>query len=150
MNRACLLKKANLHKNIDMRAPFDLLKSNYLRMKRIILFLLINVLLSDLIYSQAIQNFNKPERIKWFEDLGFGMFIHWNVDVSLGVVISHSLAGASDEYVQKYISELPGFFNPKKFNPDEWAKLAKLAGMKYVVFTAKHHSGFCMFKTQTN
>ncbi len=95
------------------------------------------------------QKENKPDRVKWFQDLGFGMFIHWNVDVSLGAVISHSMAGASDEYIEKYRKELPTFFNPTKFNPGEWAKLAKLAGMKYVVFTTKHHSGFCMFNTAT-
>lgn len=95
------------------------------------------------------QTTNKPDRVAWFQDLGFGMFIHWNVDVSLGTVISHSLAGASDDYINRYFTELPKVFNPKKFDPDEWAVLAKLAGMKYVVFTAKHHSGFCMFDTKT-
>lgn len=99
--------------------------------------------------AQPIQASNKPERVKWFQDLGFGMFIHWNVDVTLGAVISHSLSGASDEYAEKYFNELPTYFDPVKFNPDDWAKLAKLAGMKYVVFTAKHHSGFCMFQTST-
>lgn len=92
---------------------------------------------------------NQPERVQWFQDLGFGLFIHWNVDVTLGAVISHSLSGASDEYVERYLKELPQYFNPEKFDPTAWAKLAKLAGMKYVVFTTKHHSGFCMFKTAT-
>lgn len=101
------------------------------------------------IQAQKVQVNNKPERINWFQDLAFGMFIHWNVDVSLGAVISHSLAGASTEYVEKYINELPKYFDPNKFKPAEWAKNAKLAGMKYVVFTTKHHSGFCMFNTQT-
>jgi alpha-L-fucosidase len=100
-------------------------------------------------FGQKQQTNNLPNRVNWFQDLGFGMFIHWNVDVSLGAVISHSMAGASTEYVDKYIAELPKFFNPQKFNPQEWAKLAKLAGMKYVVFTTKHHSGFCMFNTKT-
>ena len=92
---------------------------------------------------------NQKDRVNWFQNLGFGMFIHWNVDVTLGAVISHSLAGASDEYAAKYFSELPSYFNPEKFKPSEWAKMAKAAGMKYVVFTAKHHSGFCMFNTET-
>ncbi len=39
---------------------------------------------------------NKPERLEWFRDLGFGMFIHWSVDSQTGVVISHSLAGADE------------------------------------------------------
>jgi alpha-L-fucosidase len=109
------------------------------------------LLLSGVICSEAqpVQVTNKPERVKWFQDLGFGMFIHWNVDVTLGAVISHSLSGASDEYVKRYFTELPSYFDPVKFNPADWAKLAKLAGMRYVVFTAKHHSGFCMFNTQT-
>ena len=92
---------------------------------------------------------NKPERLEWFRDLGFGMFIHWGVDVSLGSVISHSLVGASPDYVQRYFDVLPRQFNPQRFDPREWASLAKLAGMKYVVFTTKHHSGFCMFNTKT-
>jgi len=50
------------------------------------------------------QKGNKLDRLNWFENLGFGMFIHWNVDVSLGAVISHSMAGASDEYNEKYIN----------------------------------------------
>jgi alpha-L-fucosidase len=97
----------------------------------------------------AQQTANRPERVEWFENLAFGMFIHWNVDVALGGVISHSLAGASDDYAQRYFTELPGYFNPSRFDPAAWARKAKLAGMKYVVFTAKHHSGFCMFATKT-
>ena len=102
-----------------------------------------------IVHAQAVQTTNRPDRVQWYQDLGFGMFIHWNVDVTLGAVISHSLSGASDEYVEKYLTELPGYFNPEQFNPTHWAKLARLAGMKYVVFTTKHHSGFCMFKTET-
>ncbi|MDD3901779.1 MAG: alpha-L-fucosidase [Dysgonamonadaceae bacterium] len=99
--------------------------------------------------SYAQQNENKPEVVQNFMDMGFGMFIHWSMDSQLGMVISHSMAGASDKYLDRYINELPKTFNPKKFDPHNWALLAKLAGMKYVVFTAKHHSGFCMFDTGT-
>src|SRR5256885_9407018 len=92
---------------------------------------------------------NKPERLEWFRDQGFGLFIHWSVDSQLGVVISHSMVGASDDYLKRFTEELPRTFNPRKFNADELAVLAKLAGVRYVVFTAKHHSGFCMFDTAT-
>ncbi|HOB74716.1 MAG TPA: alpha-L-fucosidase [Phycisphaerae bacterium] len=92
---------------------------------------------------------NKPERIAWFQTLGLGMFIHWSLDSQLGVVISHSMAAASPDYLERFITELPRSFNPRRFEPDRWAELARLAGMKYVVFTAKHHSGFCMFDTKT-
>ena len=71
------------------------------------------------------------------------------IDVPLGSVISHSLVGASPDYVRRYCDILPRVFNPTRFDPREWAVLARLAGMRYVVFTAKHHSGFCMFQTRT-
>ena len=92
---------------------------------------------------------NKAERLEWFRDLGFGLFIHWTVDSQLGLEISHSMVGASDDYLKRYVEELPKTFNPAKFNAPEWARLAKLAGMKYVVFTSKHHNGFAMFDTKT-
>jgi alpha-L-fucosidase len=92
---------------------------------------------------------NKPERLEWFRDQGFGLFIHWSLDSQLGVVISHSLPGASDDFTRRFFTELPKTFNPHKFYPSDLASLAKLAGVKYVVFTAKHHSGFCMWNTRT-
>ncbi len=92
---------------------------------------------------------NRPDRLEWFRDLGFGMFIHWSLDSQLGSVISHSMVGASEDYLKRFIGDLPKTFNPRKFNPQDWAVLARLAGMKYVVFTTKHHSGFCMFETKT-
>lgn len=106
------------------------------------------LLVSGTLYAQPRQT-NLPERVNWYQNLGFGMFIHWNVDVTLGAVISHSLSGASDEYVEKYFKELPQYFTPDKFKPDVWARAAKLAGMKYMVFTTKHHSGFCMWDTKS-
>jgi alpha-L-fucosidase len=92
---------------------------------------------------------NKAERLEWFRDLGFGMFIHWSHDSQLGSVISHSMVGADDGFLDRFITELPKTFNPRKFHPQDWANLAKLAGMKYVMFTTKHHSGFCMYDTRT-
>jgi alpha-L-fucosidase len=94
-------------------------------------------------------NLNKEERLEWFRGLGFGMFIHFSFDSQLGIVISHSMAGASDDYLNRFVNELPKTFNPKDFSPGEIAALAKIAGMKYIVFTTKHHSGFCMWDTQT-
>lgn len=92
---------------------------------------------------------NKPEREQWFQQLGFGLFIHFSVDVQTGVVISHSLAGASEDYINKFFTLLPQTFNPKNFDADEIARLAKLTGIKYVVIGAKHHSGFCMYNSKT-
>ena len=112
------------------------------------IFILLSVFLISLT-SLGQQTANKPEREQWFMDAGFGMFIHWSLDSQLGTVISHSMAGASDDYLYRFVHELPSTFNPRKFNPEDWAVLAKLAGMKYVVFTTKHHSGFCMWNTKT-
>jgi alpha-L-fucosidase len=92
---------------------------------------------------------NRPERLEWFRDLGFGLFIHWSLDSQVGSVISHSMVGASDEYLERYLTALPRTFDPLHFEPRQWARLARLAGFQYVVFTAKHHSGFCMFETGT-
>src|SRR5215469_7964510 len=97
-------------------------------------------------YSTSL---NKADRVEWFRDQGFGLFIHWSVDSQLGVTISHSLVGASTDYTQRFFSELPKTFDPKQFDPQEWARLARLAGVKYVVFTTKHHAGFGMYATET-
>ncbi|HTJ29861.1 MAG TPA: alpha-L-fucosidase [Acidobacteriaceae bacterium] len=96
-----------------------------------------------------IGSLNQPDRLEWFRDQGFGLFIHWSVDSQLGVVISHSLVGASPEYTERFFTELPTSFNPREFHPDDWAALAKLAGVRYMMFTTKHHSGFAMWDTQT-
>lgn len=94
-------------------------------------------------------NLNKPERVEWLRNTGAGLFVHFNVDAPLGIVISHALVGASDDFVSRYYSELPAIFNPEKFDPKALATLAKLAGMKYIMFTTKHHSGFCFWDTKS-
>ena len=101
------------------------------------------------LFAACLPAANNPERVEWFRDLGLGLFIHWSLDSQVTAVISHSMVGADKEYLERYVSELPRSFNPKKFDPREWARLARLAGFRYVVFTAKHHSGFCMFGTET-
>lgn len=92
---------------------------------------------------------NDPQRLEWFRDQGLGLFIHWSVDSQLGLVVSHTLAGASDEYVDRFYKDLPQTFNPTRFDPDSLARLARVAGFRYMVFTTKHHNGFCMWPTAT-
>jgi len=58
---------------------------------------------------------NLPERSEEFRDWGLGMFVHWSVDSQLGSVISHSMLGASQDYLDRYIRELPKSFNPDRF-----------------------------------
>ncbi len=123
-------------------------------MKRIII-LLCAIAFAVHVQSQVVSdqntsyNRNKPERQEWLRDLGLGMFVHWSIDSQLGIVISHSMVGASDDYNNRFINELPQTFDPQDFDAYKIAKQAKLAGMKYIVFTTKHHSGFCMWDTKT-
>lgn len=96
-----------------------------------------------------------------WQDLKFGLFMHWGTYSQWGVVESWSICpedeswtqrkgpyGANyNEYKQAY-ENLPKTFNPQKFNPEKWVKAANDAGMKYMVFTTKHHDGFAMFDTK--
>lgn len=93
--------------------------------------------------------FNDEVRSEAFMDWGLGMFVHWSHDSQLGSVISHSMVGASEKYLDRYINELPKTFNPRLYNPNEWMEIACIAGVKYMVFTTKHHNGFCMWDTKT-
>ena len=118
-----------------------------LKMKKFIYSTLTLLIITS--FSHFAQLKNKPELNEQFMDMGFGIFIHWSMDSQLGSVISHSMVGASEKYLDKYINELPKTFYPDKFDPDEWARLFKVAGAEYVVFTTKHHNGFCMWDTKT-
>ncbi|MBQ4050617.1 MAG: alpha-L-fucosidase [Oscillospiraceae bacterium] len=92
---------------------------------------------------------NRPEKLEWLRDAGFGMFIHWSLDSQLGCVISHSLVGASQDYIERYYSLLPKTLNPDRWDFDRLASLAKLCGMEYAVLTTKHHNGFCLWDTDS-
>src|SRR5687767_2198020 len=103
---------------------------------------------TDLLVSRKLE--------KW-QDFKFGMIIHWGLYAEAGIIESWSLCNeewisrdtASDygKYKEWYWG-LNKKFNPQKFNPEQWAKAAKDAGMKYLVFTTKHHDGFNMFDTK--
>ncbi len=92
---------------------------------------------------------NTQEKLTWLKDAGFGLFIHWTVDVQLGTVISHSLVGSSLDYARRYFDELPQTFLPEAWNPERLARLTKISGAQYAVFTTKHHNGFCMWDTNS-
>lgn len=98
------------------------------------------------------------EKLERWKDLKFGFMVHWGPYSQWGVVESWTLCPEDEpwtrrtmdnyfEYRQAY-ENLPATFNPLKFDPAAWAALAKEAGMKYLVFTTKHHDGFCMFDTR--
>jgi alpha-L-fucosidase len=97
-----------------------------------------------LIPEDQVRLSNDPAKTEIFRDAGLGLFIHWGPNSQMGTEISWPLNNASDDYVRKYYA-LAETFDPVDFKPAEWARAAKLAGIEYVVFTAKHHDGFCMF-----
>lgn len=92
---------------------------------------------------------NDPTRTAWFQDLGLGLFVHWGLDVQYGTVISHWMCGADTRLVDRFIAEGPGTLEAPDFDAGAIARLARLAGMRYLVFTTKHHSGFCWWPTAT-
>ncbi len=81
-------------------------------------------------------------------DRKYGIRIVWGVYAQLGLDATWPTLGASDEFKDIYAT-LWQTFNPIAFNADEWAQLAEDGGMKYFVFTTKHHDGFSMFDTET-
>jgi alpha-L-fucosidase len=101
------------------------------------------------------------QRLEWFQDQRFGLFLHWGAYSQMGCIESWPLVWADrkwsnptiqtkeemTEFRRKYFA-LNKTFNPTAFDPGVWAKAAKRAGMKYVVFTTKHHDGFSMFDTR--
>lgn len=101
------------------------------------------------------------QKLDQWQDLKFGLFMHWGTYSQWGVVESWSICPEDEGWTQRrgpfaadYFSykkayeNLQTTFNPTKFDPEKWVKAAKDAGMKYVVFTTKHHDGFCMFDTK--
>ena len=93
------------------------------------------------------------QRIAWFRQARFGMFIHWGIYSDLeGVWHEQPVEGYAEHIMRKakipietYKKEVAGKFNPAKFDAGVWAKAAKDAGMGYMVITSKHHDGFAMY-----
>jgi alpha-L-fucosidase len=103
------------------------------------------------------------ERLEEWKDLKFGLLMHWGAYSQWGIVESWSICpedvgwatgarkkGQGDTYEEyrRNYEKLRYTFNPTNFNPEKWAAAAKDAGMKYMVFTTKHHDGFSMFDTK--
>jgi alpha-L-fucosidase len=88
---------------------------------------------------------NHERRIQWWREAKFGMFIHWGLYSVLG---RHEWAMEVEGIPVSEYQQLAQRFKPKPNAAREWAKLAKLAGMKYMVMTSKHHEGFCNFDSK--
>ena len=98
-------------------------------------------------------------KLEQWKDLKFGMIIHWGLYAVPGIVESWSICSEDEDWIprdstisyddyKQWYWNLSKEFNPVDFNPDQWAAVAHDAGMKYVVFTTKHHDGFALFDTK--
>ncbi len=136
-------------------------------MARFFLFLL--VLLSSVSFGQNLgvhpvsNEYQKPtdpqvlQKLDQWQDQKFGIIIHWGLYAVPGIIESWSICSepwitrdstsSYDDYKRWYFG-LKDSLNPVRFNPERWASISKKAGMRYLVFTTKHHDGFCMFDTK--
>ena len=90
---------------------------------------------------------NNNQKMSWWRESRFGMFIHWGL---YSVMAKGEWVMYIDRIPVKEYEKLAGEFNPEQFDAQEWVKLAKATGMKYIVFTTKHHDGFSMFQTKVD
>ncbi|MGZ3820886.1 MAG: alpha-L-fucosidase, partial [Mucilaginibacter sp.] len=129
--------------------------------------LVLSLLSLNVAKAQQHQGYVSPadtavqQKLSQWQNLKFGLFMHWGPYSEWGVVESWSICPEDEGWTQrkgpysadyntyvKAYENLQTTFNPTHFDPDKWVKAAKDAGMKYVVFTTKHHDGFCMFDTK--
>jgi alpha-L-fucosidase len=100
-------------------------------------------------------------KLEWFQDQKLALMMHWGHYSQIGIVESWALSDAdaywsrncidwevSGEEFKKQYFDLNKTFNPIRFEPEKWAEIAKEAGIKYLVFTTKHHDGFCMWDSK--
>jgi alpha-L-fucosidase len=99
----------------------------------------------------------RDERLSWFNDARFGMFIHWGVySVPAGKYKGREIPSDSCFIMEKTKMPLTDYhafaaqFNPTQYDPDAWVRMAKDAGMKYIVITTKHHDGFALFDSKVS
>ena len=100
----------------------------------------------------------KPDRLAWWREARFGMFIHWGVYSALAGEWRGQKVEGYAEHIQRiakikrdtYLEEVVKPFNPASFNADEWVRAAKDTGMGYIIITAMHHDGVAMFDSKVD
>lgn len=132
-------------------------------MRKLLTILFLSLTIVAMAYNKE---YHKPKnegvnmKIGEWQNYKFGLMMHWGPYSQWGVMESWTLC--SEEWIGRDLARFENYsdyledyenlqrtFNPFNFNPDKWVDAAKEAGMKYVVFTTKHHDGFCMFETKT-
>ena len=99
----------------------------------------------------------RSDRIEWWKEARFGMFVHWGVYSPLGGEYNGKRSGYAEHiqrvakiYQKEYIDEVVKKFNPVDFDADKWIKALKDAGMRYFIITSKHHDGFAMYDSDVS
>src|SRR5215471_13384079 len=114
--------------------------------RRSIIRMLSAASIAPVVYGSPLAGVFDDNRTAWYRQAKFGMFIHWgpysqaSVEASWPIMVPKPGGIAEPDY-----RALAKTFNPTKFDPHAWIDLARQAGQKYMVFTTKHHDGFCMF-----
>ncbi len=117
-------------------------------------------------YSAA-ETYVKPtdpavlEKLEWFQDQKLALMMHWGIYCQLGMVASWALSDKDADWSRHQVNwtddgekfkeqyyALNKSFNPIRFQPEEWAQMAKDCGFKYLILTTKHHDGFCLWDTR--
>lgn len=118
--------------------------------KIVVLFLLVSCLFGSVKAQQTPDNYD--QHLQWWREARFGMFIHWGPITLTGAEISWcmrtDLSWGKPHVEPEIYQELYKQFNPVKFDARKWVQYAKDAGMKYIVFVAKHHDGFVMWDSK--
>jgi len=125
------------------------------KMKKSLFFVLALILVLQNVLGQ--NPLNKDERMEWWREARFGMFIHWGVySLPAGIWDGRQIGGIGEWIMNRGKIPVADYqrmarqFNPVNYNPDAWVKMAKDAGMKYIVITSKHHDGFALFETKAS
>jgi len=124
-------------------------------MKKVIVTFVLILLMTQGMFAQ--KTLTKDERMQWWREARFGMFIHWGVyAVPAGTWDGRQIGGIGEWIMNRGKIPVADYqriardFNPVKYDPDAWVRMAKDAGMKYIVITSKHHDGFALFETKAS
>ena len=128
-------------------------------LNKILLLALVIALNTNVGFAQSSgkKKLSDDERMEWWRDSKFGMFIHWGAYSIIGGERGTKIAGGGAEwamdkldYTVKDYEKFPEMFNPVMFDADAWVSMAKNAGMKYIVLTSKHHEGFGLWDSKVS